>query len=584
VPTRTRQHELVGFWLALALLAGVAAFAYMNIDVAGDTLARVDRANQARRQFEAVFAAYSRATSARREYIVTGNATQLADTPELDAQLARAVAALRTSLADSPDQLGRLDSLAGLLHERMRSLDAGVEQRRLSGVGTESREGLELGARVRAVREEMEAAGDRILAERGAVTVRGVQRTKIAEILGTLASFAVLIVAFRRLRREIARRRESEQALRRSEGFLDSIVENIPDMIFVKEAVELRFERINRAGEALLGIDRKELLRKNDFDFFPSEQAESFQARDRETLANRVIVDIPEEPIDTKTGGRWLHTKKVPIVDEEGVPRYLLGISEDITGPREAAAALKLAKEAAETANGELEAFSYAVAHDLRAPLRAIHGFSAALVEDFGEKLDVEAKGHLERIGAGATRMGELIDALLGLSRVTRTELARESVNLTEMARSVADNLQAADPTHHVELEIERGLLDDGDPRLLRALLENLIGNAWKFASKQKNARIEFGRQNGDVHAYFVRDNGAGFDMAYSQKLFAPFQRLHPASDFSGTGIGLATVQRIVRRHGGRVWAEGAVNQGATFHFTLGDAPTTPTTQGGPDG
>ena len=189
-------------------------------------------------------------------------------------------------------------------------------------------------------------------------------------------------------------------------------------MIFVKEAAELRFERINRAGEQLLGLTREQLIGKNDFDFFPVDQAKFFQERDRETLDNRVVVDIPEEPIETKSGRRWLHTKKVPVVDDHGVAKFLLGISEDMTERREAALALKAANDAAEAAIQELEAFSYSVAHDLRAPLRAIDGFSQALEEDCGDKLDDEGKDYLRRVRTSAQHMARLIDGLLGLSRV----------------------------------------------------------------------------------------------------------------------------------------------------------------------
>ena len=226
--------------------------------------------------------------------------------------------------------------------------------------------------------------------------------------------------------------------------------------------------------------------------------------------------------------------------------------------------------EVAENATRELEAFSYSVAHDLRAPLRGINGFSAALIEDLGPSLSPEAKDHLVRISAGAVRMGELIDALLGLSRLSRAELMRKRVNLTKLANDVVAQLRAGEPARNVRWIVQDGVTGHGDALLLRALFENLIGNAWKFVAKREDAQIEFGQ---DDQGYFVRDNGAGFDMAYAEKLFMPFQRLHSATEYAGTGIGLATVQRIVRRHGGRIWAESAVDRGATFRFTLGEPP-----------
>ncbi|MDX2170564.1 MAG: PAS domain S-box protein [Deltaproteobacteria bacterium] len=218
----------------------------------------------------------------------------------------------------------------------------------------------------------------------------------------------------------------------------------------------------------------------------------------------------------------------------------------------------------------ELESFSYSVSHDLRAPLRAIDGFSQALLEDYGALLDARGRGYLDRVRHGARRMGELIDDLLTLARVMRTELSRETVDLSGLAREVVDELRRAQPGHTPSVTIGSGLVASGDPTLLRSLLGNLIGNAWKFSGTRAAPQIEFGAAAGQPPVYFVRDNGVGFDMTYADKLFGPFSRLHNPDEFEGTGIGLATVHRIVARHGGRVWAESAPEQGATFYFTLG--------------
>lgn len=222
-------------------------------------------------------------------------------------------------------------------------------------------------------------------------------------------------------------------------------------------------------------------------------------------------------------------------------------------------------------ANKELEAFSYSTSHDLRAPLRSIDGFSQVLLEDYADTLDAQGQDYLQRIRMATQRMAELIDALLELSRVTRTELSRTRLDLTAMARTITAELHRREPARAVEVVLAEGLTANGDPPLLRVALENLLGNAWKFTAKTALARIEIGslRQADGVEAYFVRDNGAGFDMQYAQKLFGAFQRLHRMGEFPGTGIGLATVQRIIHRHGGRIWAEGIIDQGATFYFTL---------------
>jgi signal transduction histidine kinase len=221
-------------------------------------------------------------------------------------------------------------------------------------------------------------------------------------------------------------------------------------------------------------------------------------------------------------------------------------------------------------ANKELEAFSYSVSHDLRAPLRHINGFSQALLEDYEDKLDSTGKNYLQEVRQASQEMAELIDDMLQLARVTRSEMRHEVVNLSELAQSVLAELQERGEQRNAAVKIEEGLSAVGDKRLLRVVLTNLLGNAWKFTSRRKEAEIAFGeaRKNGDKF-YFVRDNGAGFDMAYADKLFGAFQRLHTAGQFEGTGIGLATVQRIVHRHGGCVWAEAVLNEGATFFFSL---------------
>jgi signal transduction histidine kinase len=223
-----------------------------------------------------------------------------------------------------------------------------------------------------------------------------------------------------------------------------------------------------------------------------------------------------------------------------------------------------------ESANRELEAFSFSVSHDLRAPLRAIDGFSQALLEDFPKDVPEEAQRYLSRIRTATLRMGQLIEDLLNLSRVSRSMLDLAQVDLSELARQVMNNIRQHEPQRDVDVSIWDGMSVQADPRLLRAAFENLLGNAWKFTGKTANPRIEVGvLRDRDLQVFFVRDNGAGFSMEYADKLFSPFQRLHSANEYSGTGIGLATVQRIVRRHGGRIWANASVGNGAAFYFTL---------------
>jgi light-regulated signal transduction histidine kinase (bacteriophytochrome) len=218
--------------------------------------------------------------------------------------------------------------------------------------------------------------------------------------------------------------------------------------------------------------------------------------------------------------------------------------------------------------NKELQMFAYSVSHDLRQPLRSMDGFSKVLLETYGDQLDQGGRHYLERVRAGAQRMGQLIDGLLLLSRVTRQELRLVPLRLDVLAGQVLERLREADPSREVELEVATPLAARGDEHLVESMFENLLGNAWKFTSGRSPARIEVGASAEDGH-FFVKDNGAGFKMEYADKLFTPFQRLHAASEFAGTGIGLATTQRIVHRHGGRIWAESEPDRGATFYFTL---------------
>jgi signal transduction histidine kinase len=294
-------------------------------------------------------------------------------------------------------------------------------------------------------------------------------------------------------------------------------------------------------------------------------------ARDA-VLGEPLKVLVPERPPAEDSYGRRkdgsafpIETRSSPLDTADGA---LVSIAiRDITDRKTAEMALKVA-------NRELEAFSYSVAHDLRAPLRAMNGFARLLLDTYVDALDAEGQDWLREIDLNAVKMGGLIDALLSLARVTRSELKAERVDLSAIVRGAASQLAAAEPHRSVDVVVQDDVLATVDPQLARALVENLVGNAWKFTSKVSAARIEFGTTEHDgERVFFVRDNGAGFDMAYFSKLFGAFQRLHTEAEFSGTGIGLASVQRIVHRHGGRIWAEGSVNGGATFFLTLPGKP-----------
>ena len=278
---------------------------------------------------------------------------------------------------------------------------------------------------------------------------------------------------------------------------------------------------------------------------------------------------------------RWIRQMAQIELDADGKPLRSVGTTQDVTERKQGEQELErlnreLEQRVAErthdlqVANRELESFAYSVSHDLRAPLRAIEGFSRLIENEYAAKLDERGKDYFRRVRGGATRMGILIDDILKLSRISRQEMHRETVDLSALARETAEDLHGAEPGRAVEWKIAPQVAVQGDPGLLRVVVQNLIGNAWKYSSTRASTSIEFGVEewNGRA-ACFVRDNGVGFDMAYADKLFGAFQRLHSPRDFPGTGIGLATVKRIVHRHGGTVGAEGKDNEGATFYFTL---------------
>jgi PAS domain S-box-containing protein len=375
---------------------------------------------------------------------------------------------------------------------------------------------------------------------------------------------------------DIGARRQTELALRASEERYRTLAHHFPNGIVMLFDQDLRHTLVDGTGLEVLGIRGDWVVGLTSREAFPAELAGQLE------LAYLDALDGLAAHFEMHLEDLILDTQVVPVRAEDGHITGGLVVSQDVTERRAAEAEVRrlnqeleqrVAERTAqlEAANRELEAFSYSVSHDLRAPLRAIDGFSKALVEEYGGGFDEQAHYYISRTRAASQRMAQLIDDLLRLSRVTRAEIKRESVDLSTLAQTVIDDLRSSQPDRTIAVSIEPGMQVYADPRLLRVALDNLLGNAWKFTSRRADARIHVGSRvlATDEQAYFVEDNGAGFDMAYADKLFGAFQRLHDASEFEGTGIGLDTVQRIIRRHSGRVWAEGVEDQGATFFFTL---------------
>jgi PAS domain S-box-containing protein len=371
--------------------------------------------------------------------------------------------------------------------------------------------------------------------------------------------------------RDITARKHAENALRTSEETFRAILNAANDSIYYTDR-SYRILAANETTARRFGKTTQEIIGSHLYDFLPADLWEKRMAAFEEVVKKGKAVQFEDERGDYSFEHN-LYPISGPRGDIIRFAVYSRDISERKKHEKEIAELNSLLQENVrqlEAVNSELETFSYSVSHDLRAPLRSLDGFSRAVLEDCADRLDERDRDHLVRIQNASRRMGRLIDAMLDLSRMTREDLQREPVDLSALAHAVAGELRKTGPGRDVEFVIAENITVEGDLIMLRALFENLLGNAWKFTAKQKSARIEFGAQLQDGGTvYVVRDNGAGFDMAFAEKLFLPFQRLHTAEEFPGIGIGLATVKRIVHRHGGKIWAEGAVGKGAAFYFTL---------------
>ena len=368
-------------------------------------------------------------------------------------------------------------------------------------------------------------------------------------------------------------RKKAEQALQESEQRFREMFESHQAIMLLIESESGRIVDSNKAATEFYGYTREVLGKMNiaDINQLPADEV----AKQREKALSKQTKQFifPHRLANGEIRTVEVNSSPIKINDQQ----ILFSIIQDVTSREQSEKEIKklnesLNQQASELKiiNNELEAFSYSVSHDLRAPLRSMAGFSSAMIEDYADKLDDQGKEYLKHIQDSSELMARLIDDLLKLSRVTRSDMNYEKVNLTDIAQESIVQLHEAEPQRKVSFSVAPDIIAFGDRNLLRIVLDNLLGNAWKFSSKITEPHIEMGMlvRNGK-QTYFIRDNGVGFDMTYADKLFKPFQRLHIASDFAGTGIGLATVQRIIHRHGGEVWAESKVNEGATFYFTL---------------
>lgn len=563
--------------LALGILLFIDVLAYRSVGKDFEQASWVTHTEQVIALAEDIQSDLVDSETAARGFIITGNASFVEPHTLIRDAVRTKIKQLIEITSDNPQQLPGLRELQTLAEKKL-----GLSERmiRLQMIGLhEDAVGLVRSGKEKAVmdriREAISAidANERVLlAERLDKASKAFSFTRWVIVL----SMSLLVFSFVLISR-------TKVALHESDKLMRMLIENVPNYAIFLLDTGGRILNWNVGAERLKGYRPEEIIGQHFSRFYPEEDILNGKPAEEleEALAKGRADDEGWQV--RKDGARfWASVITMPVRNESGELRGFAKITRDMTDYKKVEDEIlqlnanlerQVEKRTIElqATNNELEAFSYSVSHDLRAPLRSIDGFSQALLEDYAGSLDDQAKGYLSRVRAATQRMGLLIDDMLTLSRVTRVEMRREIVDLGALAAEVLAELQQNEPERKVVWHIDSGMTAVGDPHLLRVMLFNLLGNAWKFTGKTANARIEFGAAHNDNGAmeYFVRDNGAGFDMTYAGKLFNAFQRLHRADEFHGTGIGLATVKRIIHRHGGQVRGAGVSGKGATFYFTL---------------
>ena len=573
-----------GLGAALAILAVAEFISYRSTDQFIKSSRQVTHTQKVIESLEKILVTMDNAETGQRGYLLTGKESYLQPYEEAKGRLSAVLSTLDELTADDSKRQHDLAKLSYLIKEKQQELSATITLRK-SGKTTEayrlvmSDRGKKEMDDIRALIASMMDSEKARMAARNALWAASARRTTMVVIFGVAVAFIFLLAAIFALNSEASERLRAERALQKTQARTRMLVDSIRDYAILMLDTEGRILSWSPGAEKITGYREQEMVGQSVARFFPIDDVKA-GAPQKELEAALVNGRAEAEGWRVRKGGSrfWANSVLVAIRDDQGQLQGFSKVVRDITSRKEAQEEIEnlnrnLEHRASEleAANKELEAFTYSVSHDLRAPLRHIDGFSQLLVDDYAPQLPEEVHRYLDRIQNGARQMGQLVDELLTLARIGRKEVRLQVTGLDSVVQQVVSDLKLELNGRKVEWKIASLPFVECDPTLLKQVFINLLSNAVKYTRPRNPAVIEVGSvpDNGNT-TIFVRDNGVGFSMKYADKLFGVFQRLHRAEDFEGTGIGLATVQRIVHKHGGRVWAEAELDKGATFYFTLG--------------
>lgn len=573
MPSSRKAQIAFIFAVILLLLSGTAA--YISIAYFRNSERRVVNSLEVQSAFGSLDFAFAKAARARTAYISTGDMEFLHIFESSLPEIGEALHHIQLITRDNPQQQILGSRLQELTEQRVALLRKSVDLKNARPQGEQeqdeiTREGVPASLETTATIQQMRDEEKQLLAKRQQSAAGLFLIVGGVLVSGFALAIVFLFIHYRLLTTELKARRHAEQIVRDSEERLKLALDSAEmgawdlDIDRDKYVRSPRYDEIFGYSTSQVEWNTEIFLRhvfREDHDKIRAAMEEAYKT---EHLVAECRIVWPDKSI------HWIALQGHAYTDARGKVIRMMGVVSDISERKMAEEEVLLQNAQLEAVNKELETFSYSVSHDLRAPLRAIDGFSLALMEDCEARLTDSEQNYLTRIRAGAKRMGELIDDLLKLARTSRCEMIREQVDLSGLAQEIASQFPASEAGWRTKFTISSNMVVIGDRGLLKVALENLLDNARKFSSKRPDPSVEFGvQQQGGQRVYFVRDNGAGFDMQYADKLFNTFQRLHEEQEYPGTGVGLASVQRIIQRHGGRIWAESVPGQGATFYFTL---------------